>query len=118
MCPLLLQACLVAVVVPDPDFLCGWVKKSLGLEGSYLELSGREVRTTDHHTHARMESYTVLAHTHIDTHTRTHTFKRTHAHLRRHTCTLTQTHNGTHTHTHTHTLTDTHAPSHTHPHTH
>ncbi|CAL8328411.1 long-chain-fatty-acid--CoA ligase 1 isoform X2 [Gadus morhua] len=37
-----LQACLVAVVVPDPDFLCGWVKKSLGLEGSYLELSGRQ----------------------------------------------------------------------------
>uniref|UniRef100_A0A8C5CWN4 Long-chain-fatty-acid--CoA ligase n=1 Tax=Gadus morhua TaxID=8049 RepID=A0A8C5CWN4_GADMO len=32
-----LQACLVAVVVPDPDFLCGWVKKSLGLEGSYLD---------------------------------------------------------------------------------
>ncbi|KAM4595915.1 long-chain-fatty-acid--CoA ligase 1-like, partial [Polymixia lowei] len=33
-----LQACLVAVVIPDPDFLSGWVKKTLGLEGSYLEL--------------------------------------------------------------------------------
>ncbi|XP_056149455.1 long-chain-fatty-acid--CoA ligase 1-like isoform X2 [Lampris incognitus] len=37
-----LQACLVAVVVPDPDFLCGWVKKTLGMDSSYLELCGRE----------------------------------------------------------------------------
>ncbi|XP_071384616.1 long-chain-fatty-acid--CoA ligase 1-like isoform X3 [Centroberyx affinis] len=36
-----LQACLVAVVVPDPDFLSGWAKKTLGLEGSYLELCGK-----------------------------------------------------------------------------
>uniref|UniRef100_A0A667Z3B2 Arachidonate--CoA ligase n=1 Tax=Myripristis murdjan TaxID=586833 RepID=A0A667Z3B2_9TELE len=36
-----LQACLVAVVVPDPDFLSGWAKKTLGLEGSYLELCGQ-----------------------------------------------------------------------------
>ncbi|CAL8264333.1 unnamed protein product [Lota lota] len=37
-----LQACLVAVVVPDPDFLCDWVNKYLGLKGSYLELCGRQ----------------------------------------------------------------------------
>ncbi|GAA6222629.1 long-chain-fatty-acid--CoA ligase 1-like isoform X1 [Lates japonicus] len=37
-----LQACLVAVVVPDPDFLSGWTKRTLGLEGSYQELCGRE----------------------------------------------------------------------------
>ncbi|XP_059202027.1 long-chain-fatty-acid--CoA ligase 1-like isoform X2 [Centropristis striata] len=36
-----LQACLVAVVVPDPDFLCSWTKRTLGLEGSYQELCGR-----------------------------------------------------------------------------
>ncbi|XP_040904115.1 long-chain-fatty-acid--CoA ligase 1-like [Toxotes jaculatrix] len=36
-----LQACLVAVVVPDPDFLSGWAKRTLGLEGSYKELCGR-----------------------------------------------------------------------------
>ncbi|XP_049897983.1 long-chain-fatty-acid--CoA ligase 1-like isoform X2 [Epinephelus moara] len=36
-----LQACLVAVVVPDPDFLCGWAKRTMGLEGSYQELCGR-----------------------------------------------------------------------------
>lgn len=38
-----LQACLVAVVVPDPDFLSGWTKRTLGLEGSYQELCGRAV---------------------------------------------------------------------------
>ncbi|KAG8004266.1 Long-chain-fatty-acid--CoA ligase 1 [Nibea albiflora] len=36
-----LQACLVAMVVPDPDFLPGWAKRTLGLEGSYQELCGR-----------------------------------------------------------------------------
>ncbi|TNN66007.1 Long-chain-fatty-acid--CoA ligase 1 [Liparis tanakae] len=36
-----LQACLVAVVVPDPDFLSSWAKRTLGLEGSYEELCGR-----------------------------------------------------------------------------
>ncbi|XP_032383984.1 long-chain-fatty-acid--CoA ligase 1 isoform X2 [Etheostoma spectabile] len=36
-----LQACLVAVVVPDPDFLCSWIKRTLGLEASYKELCGR-----------------------------------------------------------------------------
>uniref|UniRef100_A0A671W047 Long-chain-fatty-acid--CoA ligase n=1 Tax=Sparus aurata TaxID=8175 RepID=A0A671W047_SPAAU len=39
-----LQACLVAVVVPDPDFLSGWTKRTLGLEGSYQELCDREVK--------------------------------------------------------------------------
>ncbi|XP_053735911.1 long-chain-fatty-acid--CoA ligase 1-like isoform X1 [Synchiropus splendidus] len=33
-----LQACLVAVVVPDPDFLSTWTKKTLGLEGSFNDL--------------------------------------------------------------------------------
>ncbi|XP_076025837.1 long-chain-fatty-acid--CoA ligase 1-like [Genypterus blacodes] len=37
-----LQACLVAVVVPDPDFLPAWAKKTLGLQGSYQELCDRE----------------------------------------------------------------------------
>ncbi|XP_034546010.1 long-chain-fatty-acid--CoA ligase 1-like isoform X2 [Notolabrus celidotus] len=37
-----LQACLVAVVVPDPDFFSGWTKRTLGLEGSYQELCDRE----------------------------------------------------------------------------
>ncbi|XP_043094225.1 long-chain-fatty-acid--CoA ligase 1-like [Puntigrus tetrazona] len=32
-----LQACLVAIIVPDPDFLPGWAKKR-GMEGSYEEL--------------------------------------------------------------------------------
>ncbi|KAG9347009.1 hypothetical protein JZ751_005936 [Albula glossodonta] len=32
-----LQACLVAIIVPDPDFLPAWAKKR-GLEGSYEEL--------------------------------------------------------------------------------
>ncbi|KAM4555073.1 long-chain-fatty-acid--CoA ligase 1-like isoform 1-T2 [Odontesthes bonariensis] len=36
-----LQACLVAVVVPDPDFLSGWTKRTLGLQDSYKELCGR-----------------------------------------------------------------------------
>uniref|UniRef100_A0AAQ5Z373 Long-chain-fatty-acid--CoA ligase n=1 Tax=Amphiprion ocellaris TaxID=80972 RepID=A0AAQ5Z373_AMPOC len=39
-----LQACLVAVVVPDPDFLSDWTKRMLGLQGSYQELCGREVK--------------------------------------------------------------------------
>uniref|UniRef100_A0A674MBH8 Long-chain-fatty-acid--CoA ligase n=1 Tax=Takifugu rubripes TaxID=31033 RepID=A0A674MBH8_TAKRU len=38
-----LQAFLVAVVVPDPDFLCGWAKMTLGLQGSYEELCSKEV---------------------------------------------------------------------------
>uniref|UniRef100_H3CXM8 long-chain-fatty-acid--CoA ligase n=1 Tax=Tetraodon nigroviridis TaxID=99883 RepID=H3CXM8_TETNG len=37
-----LQAFLVAVVVPDPDFLCGWAKKTLGLRGSYEDLCSKE----------------------------------------------------------------------------
>ncbi|KAG1934576.1 long-chain-fatty-acid--CoA ligase 1b [Pimephales promelas] len=32
-----LQACLVAIIVPDPDYLPGWAKKR-GIEGSYEEL--------------------------------------------------------------------------------
>uniref|UniRef100_A0A673ZJZ4 Arachidonate--CoA ligase n=1 Tax=Salmo trutta TaxID=8032 RepID=A0A673ZJZ4_SALTR len=32
-----LQACLVGIVVPDPDSLPGWAKKK-GIEGSYLEM--------------------------------------------------------------------------------
>ncbi|XP_062864584.1 long-chain-fatty-acid--CoA ligase 1a isoform X2 [Trichomycterus rosablanca] len=32
-----LQACLVGIVVPDPDFLPGWAKRR-GIEGSYLDL--------------------------------------------------------------------------------
>uniref|UniRef100_A0AAX7SDT1 Arachidonate--CoA ligase n=1 Tax=Astatotilapia calliptera TaxID=8154 RepID=A0AAX7SDT1_ASTCA len=39
-----LQACLVAVVVPDPDFLSDWTRRTLGLQGNYLELCGREVK--------------------------------------------------------------------------
>uniref|UniRef100_UPI0037E9026C long-chain-fatty-acid--CoA ligase 1-like isoform X1 n=1 Tax=Semicossyphus pulcher TaxID=241346 RepID=UPI0037E9026C len=36
-----LQASLVAMVVPDPDFLSDWTKRTLGLEGSYQELCAR-----------------------------------------------------------------------------
>uniref|UniRef100_A0A8C7J9K7 Arachidonate--CoA ligase n=1 Tax=Oncorhynchus kisutch TaxID=8019 RepID=A0A8C7J9K7_ONCKI len=36
-----LQACLVGIVVPDPDFLPGWAKKK-GIEGSYLEMCASE----------------------------------------------------------------------------
>uniref|UniRef100_A0A673FHA9 Long-chain-fatty-acid--CoA ligase n=1 Tax=Sinocyclocheilus rhinocerous TaxID=307959 RepID=A0A673FHA9_9TELE len=32
-----LQACLVGILVPDPDFLPGWAKKR-GIEGSYTEM--------------------------------------------------------------------------------
>uniref|UniRef100_A0A8C2CY01 Arachidonate--CoA ligase n=1 Tax=Cyprinus carpio TaxID=7962 RepID=A0A8C2CY01_CYPCA len=32
-----LQACLVGIVVPDPDFLPGWAKRR-GIEGSYTEM--------------------------------------------------------------------------------
>lgn len=39
-----LQACLIAVVVPDHDFLSGWTKRTMGLEGSYEELCSRAVR--------------------------------------------------------------------------
>lgn len=40
-----LQACLVAVVVPDQDFLGNWAKRTLGLKGTYLELcSKKEVK--------------------------------------------------------------------------
>ncbi|XP_075900588.1 long-chain-fatty-acid--CoA ligase 1a isoform X2 [Nelusetta ayraudi] len=39
-----LQACLVAIVVPDPDFLPMWLKKK-GIEGSYSELcKNKEVK--------------------------------------------------------------------------
>uniref|UniRef100_UPI003AADE88C long-chain-fatty-acid--CoA ligase 1a isoform X1 n=1 Tax=Centroberyx gerrardi TaxID=166262 RepID=UPI003AADE88C len=39
-----LQACLVGIVVPDPDFLPGWAKKR-GIEGSYSELcSNKDVK--------------------------------------------------------------------------
>ncbi|XP_035385572.1 long-chain-fatty-acid--CoA ligase 1a isoform X2 [Electrophorus electricus] len=39
-----LQACLVGIVVPDPDFLLGWAKKR-GLEGSYTQLcKSKEVK--------------------------------------------------------------------------
>lgn len=37
------QACLVAIVVPDPDFLPMWLKKK-GIEGSYSELCKNKVR--------------------------------------------------------------------------
>uniref|UniRef100_A0AAR2KP74 Long-chain-fatty-acid--CoA ligase n=1 Tax=Pygocentrus nattereri TaxID=42514 RepID=A0AAR2KP74_PYGNA len=40
-----LQACLVGIVVPDPDFLPGWAKKR-GLEGSYTELCKSKVTYT------------------------------------------------------------------------
>lgn len=31
------------MVVPDPDFLPSWAKRTLGLQGSYQELCGRAV---------------------------------------------------------------------------
>lgn len=37
-----LQACLVAVVVPDQDFLSNWAKRTLGLKGTYLELCDKQ----------------------------------------------------------------------------
>jgi len=37
------QACLVGIVVPDPDFLPMWAKKK-GFEGSYSELYTNKVR--------------------------------------------------------------------------
>lgn len=37
------QACLVGIVVPDPDFLPMWIKKK-GIEGSYSELCNNKVR--------------------------------------------------------------------------
>uniref|UniRef100_A0A8C4EC46 Long-chain-fatty-acid--CoA ligase n=1 Tax=Dicentrarchus labrax TaxID=13489 RepID=A0A8C4EC46_DICLA len=40
-----LQACLVGIVVPDPDFLPIWIKKK-GIEGSYSELcKNQDVKT-------------------------------------------------------------------------
>uniref|UniRef100_A0A3Q2XEW8 Long-chain-fatty-acid--CoA ligase n=1 Tax=Hippocampus comes TaxID=109280 RepID=A0A3Q2XEW8_HIPCM len=36
-----LQAFLVAVVVPDHDFLCDWTKRTIGVEGSYNALCSR-----------------------------------------------------------------------------
>uniref|UniRef100_A0A8C7U0R5 Arachidonate--CoA ligase n=1 Tax=Oncorhynchus mykiss TaxID=8022 RepID=A0A8C7U0R5_ONCMY len=38
-----LQACLVGIVVPDPDFLPGWAKKK-GIEGSYLEMCASKMK--------------------------------------------------------------------------
>uniref|UniRef100_A0AAZ3PUT6 Long-chain-fatty-acid--CoA ligase n=1 Tax=Oncorhynchus tshawytscha TaxID=74940 RepID=A0AAZ3PUT6_ONCTS len=38
-----LQACLVGIVVPDPDFLPGWAKKK-GIEGSYLEMCASKLK--------------------------------------------------------------------------
>uniref|UniRef100_A0A8C1JVG6 Arachidonate--CoA ligase n=1 Tax=Cyprinus carpio TaxID=7962 RepID=A0A8C1JVG6_CYPCA len=38
-----LQACLVAIIVPDPDFLPGWAKKR-GIEGSYEKLCKNKVK--------------------------------------------------------------------------
>lgn len=38
------QSCLVAVVIPDPDFLPSWAKKTLGLQGTYQELCDTPVR--------------------------------------------------------------------------
>ncbi|KAL1282571.1 hypothetical protein QQF64_001374 [Cirrhinus molitorella] len=39
-----LQACLVGIVVPDPDFLPGWAKKR-GIEGSYTDMcKNRELK--------------------------------------------------------------------------
>ncbi|KAI3353155.1 hypothetical protein L3Q82_019702 [Scortum barcoo] len=40
-----LQACLVGIVIPDPDFLPIWIKKK-GIEGSYSELcKNKDVKT-------------------------------------------------------------------------
>lgn len=36
-----LQSCLVAVVVPDQDYLPSWAKRTLGLEASYQELCAK-----------------------------------------------------------------------------
>uniref|UniRef100_A0A8C2B9V7 Arachidonate--CoA ligase n=1 Tax=Cyprinus carpio TaxID=7962 RepID=A0A8C2B9V7_CYPCA len=44
-----LQACLVAIIVPDPDFLPGWAKKR-GIEGSYEELCKNKVKDIALHT--------------------------------------------------------------------
>uniref|UniRef100_A0A8C2CQY4 Long-chain-fatty-acid--CoA ligase n=1 Tax=Cyprinus carpio TaxID=7962 RepID=A0A8C2CQY4_CYPCA len=38
-----LQACLVGIVVPDPDFLPGWAKRR-GIEGSYTEMCKSKVK--------------------------------------------------------------------------
>uniref|UniRef100_A0A673ZI50 Arachidonate--CoA ligase n=1 Tax=Salmo trutta TaxID=8032 RepID=A0A673ZI50_SALTR len=38
-----LQACLVGIVVPDPDSLPGWAKKK-GIEGSYLEMCASKLK--------------------------------------------------------------------------
>lgn len=31
-------------MVPDPDFLCGWAKRTLGLQASYEDLCLKEVK--------------------------------------------------------------------------
>uniref|UniRef100_A0A8C2AZV8 Arachidonate--CoA ligase n=1 Tax=Cyprinus carpio TaxID=7962 RepID=A0A8C2AZV8_CYPCA len=49
-----LQACLVGIVVPDPDFLPGWAKKR-GIEGSYTEMCKSKVRDIALH----MEMFSV-----------------------------------------------------------
>lgn len=43
-----LQACLVAIIVPDPDFLPGWAKKR-GLVGSYEELCRNKVLVDEYY---------------------------------------------------------------------
>uniref|UniRef100_A0A673FSI7 Long-chain-fatty-acid--CoA ligase n=1 Tax=Sinocyclocheilus rhinocerous TaxID=307959 RepID=A0A673FSI7_9TELE len=49
-----LQACLVGILVPDPDFLPGWAKKR-GIEGSYTEMCKSKVRDIALH----MEMFSV-----------------------------------------------------------
>uniref|UniRef100_A0A8C7J936 Long-chain-fatty-acid--CoA ligase n=1 Tax=Oncorhynchus kisutch TaxID=8019 RepID=A0A8C7J936_ONCKI len=56
-----LQACLVGIVVPDPDFLPGWAKKK-GIEGSYLEMCASE-RNNEEHTLCPVQVRDISLHT-------------------------------------------------------